>query len=156
MRTKLLVLLLAASVAGNVAFIVATVVAHRQHGMPPMDRLGLDPDQRAKLMVERQHFAAERSRAHGRMLELRGVLAGELAKPTPDRERMTRLAEEMAAVQSEMRPKFIVHLLDMQALLRPDQRVVLSEILRTGEGPGLPPGCPGAALHPMSTPSEGR
>ena len=156
MKTKLLVLLLAASVAGNVAFVAMTLVARPARGALPMDRLGLDADQRAKAMVEREHFVAERRRAHGRILELRGVLAGEVAKPTPDRARMSRLAEEMAGIQSEMRPKFLAHLLDMHALLRPEQRAALGEILRTGEGLGIPPGCPGAALYPMSTPSERR
>jgi Spy/CpxP family protein refolding chaperone len=156
MKTKLLLLLLVASVAGNVAFVVTTALARRQHGTLPMDRLGLDANQRSKLMAEREHFVAERGRAHSRMIGLRSALADEIAKPTPDRARMLQLSEEMAAIQSEMRPKFIAHLLDMHGLLRPEQRAELGEILRAGGGPGMPAGCPGAALYPMSAPSEAR
>ena len=156
MKTKLLILLLVASVAGNVAFVVTTLVARHQHGMLPMDRLGLDSDQQAKLMVLREQFVAARSQAHGRMLELRNALADEIARPTPDRARLDEVVAEMAAIQADMRPKFIAHLLDMRGLLRPEQRVALGDLLRTGGGSGMPPGCPGAALYPMSAPSEGR
>lgn len=156
MKTKLLILFLVASVAGNAAFVATTLVARHQRGMLPMDQLGLDPDQRAKLMVLREQFVAARSRAHGRMIDLRNALADEVAKPAPDRARLDQVAAEMAAIQAEMRPKFIAHLLDMHGLLRPEQRAALGQILRTGGGPGMPPGCPGAALYPMSAPSEGQ
>jgi len=45
----------------------------------------------------------------------------------------------------------------MHALLRPEQRGRLADVLRSGGtgGPGMP-GCPGAALYPMSAPSEAR
>jgi Spy/CpxP family protein refolding chaperone len=147
MKNKILVLLLAASIAGNVAFVVTTLVARHERATLPMDRLGLDSDQRSKLMVLREQFVAERGRAHGRMLELRRALADEVAKPAPDRARMDQILSDIAGIQAEMRPKFVAHLLDMHGVLRPEQRVGLGEILRAG-GPGMMPGCPGAALEP--------
>jgi Spy/CpxP family protein refolding chaperone len=150
MRMKLLVLLLVASVAGNVAFAVTTVVARRQRAMLPMDRLGLDATQRSQLMATREQFVGERGRAHARMRTLRDALAAELTKPTPDRAHMTQLATEMAGIQAEMRPKLIAHLLDMHALLRPEQRGSLAEVLRGGGAAGADmPACPGAALAPL-------
>jgi Spy/CpxP family protein refolding chaperone len=146
MKTKLLILLLAGSLAGNVAFVVTTAAAGREVAMLPMERLGLEADQRAKLMEVREHFVAERARAHERMRELRGRLADEIAKASPDRAQMAKLTDEMAAVQSEMRPEFIAHLLDMHALLRPEQRVALGNMLRASDMPEA--SCVGAALGP--------
>jgi Spy/CpxP family protein refolding chaperone len=157
MKTKLLVLLLAASVAGNVAFAVTTVVARRQRAALPMDRLGLDAAQRSQLMATREQFVGDRSRAHARMATLRDALAAEVTKATPDRARMTQITTDIAGIQAEMRPKLIGHLLDMHALLRPEQRGKLAEVLRHGGvgGAGMH-GCPGASLFPASAPSEGR
>ena len=150
MKTKLLVLLLVASVAGNVAFAVTTVVARRQRAMLPMDRLGLDAAQRSRFTATREQFVQDRGRAHARMRTLRDEFAAETTKPTPDRARMTQLANEMAGIQGEMRPKLIAHLLDMHALLRPEQRGRLAEVLRGGGAAGSDtPACPGAALVPI-------
>jgi len=152
MKTKLLLLLLAASLAGNAAFVVTTLVARSQRGRLPMDRLGLDAEQRARILVLRRDFVAERERAHARMAVLRDALADEVRKATPDRERMTRTTAEMTAIQGRMRPKLVAHLLDMHGVLRPDQRTLFSSVLRQGGTPG----CPGAGLYPGAPPSEAK
>jgi hypothetical protein len=154
MNSKLLVLLLVASVAGNAAFVLTTVITRRQQGLLPVDRLGLDPDQRSKLMVLREQFVGERSRARGRMLVLRRALADEVAKPAPDRARMDRIAADIAGIQAEMRPRFIAHLLEMHGALRPAQRAMLGEMFRTESGPLMMPGCPVEALEPVPAGAE--
>lgn len=151
MKTKLLLLLLAASFAGNVAFVATTLAARRQHAAMPMDRLGLDSDQRARLMVVRERFVGERGHAQARMRELRRELADEVTKPAPDRARMEQAAAAMANVQAGMRPKLIAHLLDMHGLLRSEQRAGLAELLRA-EGSMAMPGCPAGAL--MTAPAD--
>jgi Spy/CpxP family protein refolding chaperone len=156
MKTKVLVLLLVASVAGNVAFAATTFIAGRQRAALPMDRLGLDDAQRTKLLATREQFARERGRARARMATLRDDFAAEVAKPTPDRARMLQITSEMTSIQAEMRPKLLAHLLDMHQILRPAQRVQLAGMLKSGTGSAAMPGCPGAALAPQATPGEAR
>ena len=154
MKTKLLLLLLVASVAGNAAFVVTTVYARRQRIVLPMDRLGLGQDQRARLLMLRREFVSEREQAHARMAALRDSLADEVRKAAPDRGLMLRVTAEMTDIQARMRPKLVAHLLDMHGVLRPEQRALLADILRSG-GHGAA-GCPGAAFYPAAPPSEAK
>jgi Spy/CpxP family protein refolding chaperone len=150
MKTKLLLLLLTASVGANIAFLVTTMVTRRDQPAPTMERLGLDAGQRGRLQMARETFVAERARVHARIGELRRSLAVEISGPRPDSSRTTRLVAQIAEIQAEMRPRFVAYLLEMHGLLRPDQRAHLAEILRRG-GPGMA-ACPAAALEPISDP----
>jgi len=144
MKTKLLLLLLAASLCGNVAFVAATLHARLRQGQLPMDLLGVDADQRSKLMALRRQFVAERVQAQAKMAALRDALAEEVRKPSPDRPRMLQVMAEMTAIQARMRPKLVAHLLSMHSVLRPAQRERLADLLRQAGGHI----CPGAALGP--------
>jgi uncharacterized membrane protein len=146
MKAKLLLLLLVASLAGNVAFVTTTLLAHARQGQLPMDRLGVDAGQRARLLTLRRDFVSERERAHARMAVLRDALADEVRKPAPDRQRMLQATAEMTEIQSRMRPRLVAHLLDRHGVLRPEQRALLADMLSKGGAPA----CPGAALYPAS------
>lgn len=150
MKTRLLLLLLTASVGANVAFLVSTLWTRREPPVPMLDRLEPETAQRGRLLAARQTFVAERARAHARIAELRRSLAAEVSGDRPDRSRMTRLVAQIAEIQAEMRPRFISYLLDMHGVLRSDQRARLAEILRKG-GPGVS-ACPAAALEPLADP----
>jgi Spy/CpxP family protein refolding chaperone len=153
MKTRLLVLLLAASVAGNATFL-ATAAREDDRGSLPMDRLGLDAAQRESMKPLRSQFITGRNEAHKRIRDLRGALADEIAKQTPDRARIAGIAARMAVVQEEMRPKFIQHLLDMRAVLRPSQRAALGDLLRAGGEPAMMSACTGDTLAPAPGGSE--
>lgn len=149
MRFKVLLLILVASVAGNIAFAVTSVTARPVRSPTPVDRLGLTESQRADLARLQERFAGERARARARVQELTGQYADQFAQASPDRARVQELAGEMATIQTEMRLKFMGFLLDLHALLQAEQRSLLSDIIRNGEGPGTTaPCCPGAALCP--------
>ena len=151
MKVKLLLLLLVGSVAGNVAFAVTTYLArHSPPATQANDRLGLDQNQRAKLAPLQERFAVERAQSRSRVSELTELYAAQFARAEPDLARVEQFAAEMATIQTGMRMKFMRFLLDMHALLRPDQRVVLSDIIRNKGAPdgAFAPCCPGAALCP--------
>ena len=149
MRFKVLLLLLVASVAGNIAFAVTSMTARPVRLPTPIDRLGLDESQRADLARLQERFAVERTGARARVRELTGKYADQFAQASPNRARVQELAVEMATIQTDMRLKFMGFLLDLHALLRPEQQSVLSDIIEGGEGPGTTaPCCPGAALCP--------
>lgn len=148
----ILAILLVASLAGNAAFLVTAFLRRPVHPAAALDQLSLTDNQKAKFETTKIAFQAERSRSHGRMAELRGALADEFMKETPDRQKLVSTSGEMAAVQTNMRPKVIDHLLALHAVLTPAQRTTLAKFIRAGEGTGA--ACPGAALY--STPDQGR
>ena len=147
MRLKtILVILLAASLAGNAAFLITTFFRRPAQHSGAIEKLALTADQTAKFKGTKRAFRDEQTRAHQRMAELRGVLTGELGKAIPDRARLLNAALEMAQVQAEMRPKLIDHLLALHALLTPTQRAALSEIMRSSGGENGA-ACPGAVFY---------
>ncbi len=150
MKIKFWLAVLVASLAANASFAATTAYGRWRQAKLPMERLGLDSAQRAKLEPFRTEFLAERSRPHARMAGLQRALGEELGKPEPDSGKMLSIAREMGSIQGEMRPKLIAYLGELHSLLRPDQRQTLADILRSGASPGAPmiPGCPGAILEP--------
>ena len=153
MKVKLLLLLLVASLAGNAAFAVTAYLARQRQPEPVAqanERLGLDPNQRARLAPLQERFAVERGQARAHVGRLTDLYAEQFARAEPDRARVEQVAAEMATIQTGMRISFMRFLLDLHALLRPDQRVVLSDIIRNKGAPegASAPCCPGAALCP--------
>lgn len=151
-RKTILAILLTASLAGNAAFLVTAFFRRSTQHIGAIDQLSLTEDQKSKFETKKQLFQDERTVAHKKMAVLRGVLADEFLKDTPDRQRLVSAAVEMAQVQTNMRPKLIDHLLALHALVTPAQRATLASIMRTGGGNGAT--CPGAML--FSTPNEER
>lgn len=138
-------ILLAASLSGNVAFLL-TASLHASTPHPtPLERLELTGGQKSRLEASQRAFQQERKRSHARMSELRRTIADELSKDAPNRRRLMDASMEMARVQTDLRPKVVDHLLAFHALLTPAQRAVLAEIMRTGPVRGA--GCPGAGLY---------
>jgi Spy/CpxP family protein refolding chaperone len=144
--TTILAVLLAASLAGNASFLIATVTRQGPRRPGNINRLGLTANQAARFESAKRTFQGERKRAHRRMAELRYALAEEFAKERPDRQRMVTTAIEMARVQTEMRPKLIDHLLALHTLLIPEQRATFADLMRAGGG--MRAACPGAMLYP--------
>jgi Spy/CpxP family protein refolding chaperone len=153
MNSKLiLAILLAASLAGNAAFLVTAFLPRPAQPATALDQLSLTADQKAKFEGTKKAFQEERSRNHKRMIELRATLADEFVKEAPDRQRMVSTSLEMATVQTNMRPKVIDHLIALHAVLTPEQRTALANVMRTGEGSTA--ACPGAMLY--SPPDQGK
>lgn len=153
MRGKtILAILLAASLAGNASFLIATFTKRAPRRTGIIAEVALTADQTAGFESSKLAFQKERALAHRRMGELRGALANEFAKDSPDRQRLQTTALEMAQVQTAMRPKLIDHLMVLHALLTPEQRAAFARLMRESGGMGAL--CPGAILYP--TPDEGR
>ena len=142
----ILAVLLAASLAGNVSFLITTLKKQRSRHPGNIAQLGLTADQTARFENSKQTFQSERSHTHRRMAELRNALADEFAKERPDRQRLMTTAFEMVQVQTDMRPKLIDHLLALHELLTPEQRTAFAGLMRAGGGMGA--ACPGAMLYP--------
>ena len=138
-----LAILLTASLAGNTAFLISTFIKSPRGTRAAMDQLTLTEEQKGRFAEAGRVFQAERTRAHKRMGELRDVLAEELAKEAPDRNKMLGAATDMAKVQTEMRPMLVDHLLVLHSILTPAQRATLAAVMRNEGAAG---GCPGASL----------
>jgi hypothetical protein len=152
MRKTILGILLVASLAGNAAFVITALAGSASSPVSVLDSLALTDDQEARFQDEQRSFEADRARARARMTELRGVMADELAKASPDREAMVRAALEMGDVQRAMRPRAVDHLLALHAVLTPVQRTALADAMRAAI-PGAT--CPGAFLESVPD-REGR
>ena len=139
----LLAILLTASLAGNAAFLITAFIKRPTGTLAAIDQLKLTQEQKNRFAEATRAFQAEKTRAHKRMAELRDVLAEELAKEAPDRQKMLGAAIDMAKVQTEMRPKLVDRLLALHSILTPAQRATLAAVMRTEGAAG---GCPGAAL----------
>lgn len=143
-----LVILLTASLCGNAAFLLTSFLHHRAQPVAVLDQLSLTEEQSSKLESAKKAFQGERASAQKRMAELRGVLADEFQKDSPDRQVLLSTATEMTQVQAGMRPKVVDHLMALHALLNSGQRASLAAVMRTGAGPGA--ACPAAMLYPSS------
>ena len=75
----------------------------------------------------------------------RAGLAAEFLKETPDRDRLLKVAMEMAEVQTARRPKLIEHLILLHGMLSPSQRTVMAEELRTHTN-NCCAACPGSKM----------
>jgi len=153
MSTKtILAILLAASLAGNAAFLFTAFLKQPPQHPGAIEMLSLSADQAAKFEVAKHSLQDGRTRAHKKMAELRAVLADEFLKGAPDQGRMLNAALEMAQVQTNMRPRIIDHLLALHALLTPTQRETLAGAMRAAGVAGTV--CPGSML--FSAPEQER
>lgn len=142
-RKAIIGILLAASLSGNVAFLVTAAVRRGSTPVSVLDGLTLTRDQEAQFEPARRSFQTERARARARMAELRGVLADELVRDAPDRAAMLRATDQMGEVHAAMRSNLVEHLLALHALLEPGQRELVAEAMRSGSAGTS---CPGAVL----------
>lgn len=144
-RKNLLVALLVASLAGNTAFFVTAAV--RAHGRPlgSSGKLELTTEQKTRFRAANETFLAGRVEAHSKLAELRAGLAAEFLKETPDRDRLLKVAMEMAEVQTARRPKLIEHLILLHGMLSPSQRATMADELRSHTSTCCA-ACPGSSL----------
>jgi Spy/CpxP family protein refolding chaperone len=126
----ILAILLAASLAGNVSFLLTSFLRQPFRNAGVIERLSLTTDQASRVEEVARTFRDDRVKAHRRMSDLRKVLADEFQKDQPDRPRMLSAAAEMARVQTGMRPRLVDYLLALHAVLTPEQRGSLAEAMR--------------------------
>lgn len=144
-RRSLVVAFLVASLSGNAAFLITTVVKRYGRGSNGPVRLMLTTEQKARFSEANAWYLAERAVAHRQLIELRGELANEFLKDTPDRERLLKVALEMAEIQTARRPKLIEHLLLFHSLLVPSQRAAMADEVRNHTS-ACCAGCPGSSF----------
>jgi Spy/CpxP family protein refolding chaperone len=154
-RGNLLWLLLVVSLAFNVGFGTTFGVRTYQRGCVGMplgdagclqgldDKLNLTAEQRAHLTASRAALLERVAQTRHELVAERDVLAGLLAQPVPDRERIDTQLDRIAALQRLAQECVIEHLLAEKDLLLPEQRRLFDEfVLRCV----CPPGrcCPGS------------
>jgi Spy/CpxP family protein refolding chaperone len=143
-RRNLLVPFLVASLSGNAAFLTTTLIKRYGRGSNDTAQLTLTSEQRARFSEANAVYRVDRTLAHGKLVELRGELANEFLKDTPNRERLLKVALEMAEIQTARRPKLIEHLLLFHGLLAPSQRAAMADELRSTSA--CCAGCPGSSF----------
>lgn len=123
--------------------------------------LALSPQQEADFQRLRGELSVTRASCHERVTGLRAELVAELVAERPDPARIEELLEGMGAQQIDLQRRIVRHLLDVRALLRPEQLPAFEELLRcrmsdptacpySGAGGGL------GEAHHEPTPTQDR
>jgi Spy/CpxP family protein refolding chaperone len=101
--------------------------------------LVLSGEQTEKFQEYRKAFHAELDSLSARQNDLRRLLVKELAAATPDRKQMSGLNERINRLQLEAQERVLTHLLDVRAILNPEQqKKFLSIILQRITSPSGP------------------
>jgi Spy/CpxP family protein refolding chaperone len=102
--------------------------------------LSLSAEQIVKFQEFRKAFHAELDSLSAQQNELRRQLIQELASPTPDRKRLSEINERINRLQIEAQERVINHLLDVKAILGPEQQEkflsIILQRLTSPIGPG--------------------
>ena len=117
-------------------------VDHRQaEGFEQVKQeLSLSAEQIVKFQEYRKAFHAELDSLSVRQNDLRRQLVQELAAATPDRKRLSEINERINRLQIEAQERVINHLLDVKAILSPEQQEkflsIILQRLTSSTGPG--------------------
>jgi Spy/CpxP family protein refolding chaperone len=84
--------------------------------------LSLSAEQIVKFQEFRKAFHAELDSLSAQQNDLRRQLIQELAAPTPDRKRLSEINERINRLQIKAQERVINHLLDVKAILGPEQQ----------------------------------
>jgi len=102
--------------------------------------LSLSADQIVKFQEYRKAFHAELDSLSAQQNDLRRQLVQELAATTPDRTRLSGINERINRLQIEAQEKVIKQLLDVKAILSPEQQkkflAIILQRLTSQTGPG--------------------
>lgn len=134
-------------IAGLVAFIAAAGLAPRPahaggrdgHGAAKLERvcqrLTCTADQKAKIGAIGKSMREQNEPDRAALGKLRDDLAAEVAKARPDGQAIKRISADMERHQGAIRERRMAALLEVQALLNPEQRKALGEMIAR-RGPG--------------------
>ena len=117
-------------------------VGHMQaEGFEQVKReLSLSAEQMVKFQGHGKAFHAEIDSLSAQQNDLRRQLIQELAAPTPDRKRLSEINERINRLQFEAQERVINHLLDVKAILSPEQQEkflsIILQRLTSSTGPG--------------------
>jgi Spy/CpxP family protein refolding chaperone len=117
-------------------------VDHRQaEGFEQVKQeLSLSAEQIVKFQEYRKVFHAEIDSLSAQQNDLRRELIQELAAKTPDRKRLSEINERINRLQLEAQERVINHLLDVKAVLGPEQQEkflsIILQRLTSPTGPG--------------------
>ncbi len=134
-KKNLLILFLILLTIVNVAAL-ATITYNRLHAkrpFPPMGRpdrrsdflkqeLGLSEHQAKEFQMHTERFRTEMEPIHDSIRIMRAELMSELTEQEPDAGRLNQLAEEIGALEVDLKKKLITHMLEGKALLTPEQQ----------------------------------
>jgi len=131
MKRALPWILLAASVAFNIFFVVGMIRAHDRHGAMRTpeerarclaDKLDMDAEQRAKCLEWQRDVAADRKAFEKTMAESgrREAFWAEIVKDEPDDAALKAFIESSHGVEG--RRQFVRRLRELMQMLRPEQR----------------------------------
>jgi Spy/CpxP family protein refolding chaperone len=107
-----------------------------KHGKPPLDailerhaeRLGLDADTLAQIRAVAEASRPEHERLADALHALRAELREQLSEDEPDRDAVMRLADRVGAAETALDKHRLATLLEIRALLTPEQRRELVRI----------------------------
>ena len=144
-KKNLLILFLVLLTLVNVAAL-ATIAYHRLHAKRPFrpmgrpdgridflqQELGLSEEQAKEFQTHMERFRTEMEPIHDSIRTMRTELMSELAKQEPDAGRLSQLAEEIGALEVNLKKKSITHMLEGKTLLTPEQQKKFLSRFREG------------------------
>ena len=144
-KKNLLILFLVLLTIVNVAAL-ATIAYHRFHAkrpFPPIGRfegrgdflkqeLGLSEQQAKEFQAHMQRSRTEMEPIRDSIRIMRAELMFELTKQEPDAQRLNQLAEEIGALEVDLKKKSITHMLEGKTLLTPEQQKKFFSHFREG------------------------
>jgi Spy/CpxP family protein refolding chaperone len=106
------------------------------------EELGLDDNQRARMMSSRDRFIGAIDNIGNSIIRLHGDLIEAIAADPPDRKAIDGKMDEIHSQQQSMQQVVVEHLLEDKSILRPDQReqffTLLKQRIRSQRLPGPP------------------
>ncbi|MHB8879194.1 MAG: Spy/CpxP family protein refolding chaperone, partial [Myxococcaceae bacterium] len=138
MKRLLLYGILALSLAANATVLLFAVRARmmKSDALPLVARVGLDEEQRQKVMALREGFLEYRRANQARAEQQRVRLSELLKTDPPDRAQIDAVLALMTELQIALQRRVVDQALSVRAVLRPDQRpafeALMTERLRAG------------------------
>ena len=138
MKKALPWILLTASVAFNVLFLVGTFRARRRHGLVRTpegrarllaDKLDMDAQQRAECMTLEKKVAAERDAFCKKRLAQRETFWAEIVKDQPNDVVLEEFIQ--SSLSAERRQRFVKYMRELMQMLRPEQRQRAAKLFKS-------------------------
>ena len=144
-KKNLLILFLVLLTILNVAAL-ATIAYHRFHARRPFHPMGrpegrmnflkqeldLSEEQAKEFESHMERFRTETESLHDSIRTMRAELMSEMTKQEPDPQRLNQLAEEVGALEVDLKKKSITHMLEGRSLLSPEQQRKFFSLFRGG------------------------
>ena len=124
--------LLTASLAANIALGVSSARGERsEFPSEPLifSKVSLDPGQRARISTLRAELLAHREENQRNLAASKQQLAAAIAKDPEDRAAVDSSLRDIAQSQAQFQRAVVDHVLEVRAVLRPDQRPAFESII---------------------------